>query len=91
MQAFFAAYFSGGDTRYFLTPDTKLTGSPKGFTLAEVGKLQLRKTDANLWADVPVTVTDSLTGSSLTLRYTLALTEKDGRLYIQDLLQKGAY
>lgn len=90
LQSFFAAYFSGGDTSYFLTPDAKLAGSPQGVTLVEVAKPTLRKTATQLYAETPVTVIETATGASLTLHYTLQLTEKDGRLYIQDLLQKGA-
>jgi hypothetical protein len=90
LPTFFTAYFSGANTRYFLTPEGHLDASPSGFTLKEVGKAELRKQAGNLIADVTVTATENASGATFTFHYTLRLTEREGRLYIQDLLQKGA-
>lgn len=90
LTSFFTTYFSGGNTSYFLAKEARLVGYPTSFTLKEVGKPEIRKTRDSLTADVPVTAQDLASGSTFTFRYTLRLTDREGRLYILDLLQKGA-
>jgi hypothetical protein len=87
---FFSAYFSGADTSYFLLPGRRLDPGPTGFALKEVGKAELLRQDGRLLSSVQVTVQERASGATFTFRYTLELAERDGRLYIQDLLQKGA-
>jgi hypothetical protein len=89
LTSFFTALYAGGDVRYFLAPGATPPGAPRGFQLVSLGKPELRKQGASLMARVTLTATDEAAGTTFTFRYDLLLTEQEGRLYIQDLMQKG--
>lgn len=84
---FFKGYLGGGDITYYLTPDLSLTPIQSGWSLLQVADLRLIQTDDSLWALVGVAAQDRT--ATYTYRYTVKLTERDGRWYVAGLLQKG--
>ncbi len=89
VEAFFKAYAEGADTRFFLLPETRITGFPGGtLTLAAVPGVQVLKTADTTWAMAEVVWQDVPTQAQFRQRYALELVHRD-RWLIKDLLQKG--
>lgn len=87
---FFRAYLGGSDDlSYFLDPGTRLRASATSLSFQSVGRVTLVAAGAGHEALVEVLAIDPVTGARFTYRYTLTLTERDGRWYVKDLSQRG--
>lgn len=87
---FFRAYMSGaGDISYYLAPDVRIAASHSGMNFESIGKVALVRSGSGHQAFVEVLAADPVTGVRFTYRYTLVVTEREGRWYIEDLLQRG--
>lgn len=87
---FFKAYLSGaGDVSYFLAPGASLPPLRTTMELHSIGKVTLVQTASGHEALTDLLVVDPATGARFTYRYTLKVTERDGRWYVQDLFQRG--
>jgi hypothetical protein len=88
LTGFFKAYAAGGpaDVAYFLEPGVQVRGLQGAFTFSELVDLKLRRNGQESWASVLVSMHDPVTSIDTRQRFTLQLTQKDGRWYIKQIL-----
>jgi hypothetical protein len=87
---FFRAYFDpAGDVTYYLAPGAEVHALRNRWTYEQLAGVELLTTDDGPWALAEVQVSDPVTSARYTLTYTLDLVEREGRWYIEDLVQKG--
>lgn len=89
LTGFFRAYFEQGDATYYLAPGTSVRAMRGGWAFDSVSKVVLLSQGTGTWAIADVGARDTATGARFTFRYTLQLTERDGRWYIQAIQQRG--
>lgn len=92
LDGFFRAYVAGkqGDAAYFLLPGLSVASLDGSLQYREVTELNLRRDGEKTLAAAVVTMEDPVGGALLRSRYTLTLAQRDGRWYIQEIIEKGA-